>query len=320
MNNILIIGAGQLGSRHLQGALFSKHELNITVVDPSQESLNIARERASQVKYGNSNSVVSYAIDIPENESVDICIIATAANVRAMVTKQLLLTNEVKQIIFEKVLFQKLAEYAEVAQLLSDRQSVGWVNCPRRLFPTYIALKQHLDQSKPTHMEVRGGAWGMACNSIHFIDIFSYLVGDSSLELTETKLDRELDESKRVGFYETTGELSFSAGRNSLVVQSSRTENSELMVSIENGQVKAIVNETGGIWTLSIGGDQHQFKHVALLQSQLTGNYIDDLLISNQCRLTPFEQSCELHIPFIKALSSHMSAVLNKKLDVCPIT
>ena len=104
MYNILIIGAGQLGSRHLQGALLSKNELNITVVDPSQESINVACERASEVKYGNPHSTVSYKIDIPNNEYIDICIIATAAHVRAIVTKQLLLTNEVKQIVFEKVL------------------------------------------------------------------------------------------------------------------------------------------------------------------------------------------------------------------------
>jgi len=320
MYNILIIGAGQLGSRHLQGALLSENELKITVVDPSQESLNIACQRALEVKYGNPNSTVSYIIDMPNNESIDICIIATSANVRAMVTKQLFLTNKVKKIIFEKVLFQKIDDYNDVLQLLNKNESVGWVNCPRRLCTTYISLMEYLDQSKPIHMSVRGGSWGMACNSIHFLDIFSYLVGDSSLELRESKLDHELKESKRAGFYETTGELKFSAGKHSIVVQSSRTENSEHVVSFENDQVKCVVNEGRGIWTLTIGDEQHQFKHTALPQSQLTGNYIDDLLTSNKCRLTPFAQSCELHIPFIAALLSHMSVVFNKKLDTCPIT
>jgi predicted dehydrogenase len=320
MNKILIIGAGQLGSRHLQGALLSKNGLNITVVDPSQESLNIARERALQVKYGNPNSLVSYALDIPENESIDICIIATSADVRATVTKRLLLMNEVKQIIFEKVLFQKLAEYTEIPQLLNDRKSIGWVNCPRRVYPTYIALKQHLDISKPIHMMVRGRAWGMACNSIHFLDIFSYLVGESSLILTDVNLDLELENSKRAGFYETTGELSFSAGKHSIVVQSSHTEASELMVSIDNGKVKCFIDEAEGLWVLGNGDDQHQFEYTALLQSQLTGKYIDDLLRSNQCQLTPFIKSCELHLPFITGILSHMSVALNKKLDACPIT
>jgi|TARA_B110001469_G_scaffold106608_1_gene106486 predicted dehydrogenase len=320
MNNILIIGAGQLGSRHLQGALLSRTELNITVVDPSQESLNVARERALEVKYGNPHSTVSYKTAMPNNKTINICIVATTANVRAIVTKQLLLTNEVKQIIFEKVLFQKLAEYKEVIQLLRDKNTVGWVNCPRRLYSTYVMLKQHLDRSKPIHMKVSGSAWGMACNSIHFLDIFSYLVGDSSIELMESRLDDEMKESKRPGFYETTGELKFTSGIHSIVVQSVVTGTVEHIVSFENEQLKCILNELRGTCTLTIGDDEKQFKHTALYQSKLTGIYIDDLLSSNKCQLTPFEQSCEQHIPFITALLSHMSEVLNKRIDVCPIT
>lgn len=49
MYNIIIIGAGQLGSRHLQGVLKSTYALNVTVVDPSEESLNTARERAEKI-------------------------------------------------------------------------------------------------------------------------------------------------------------------------------------------------------------------------------------------------------------------------------
>jgi len=320
MNNILIIGAGQLGSRHLQGALLSHNQLNITVVDLSQASLDIAKERAAQVEYGNIKSSVSYATEIPKNDSIDICIIATAAQVRAMVTEQLLLTNKVKHIIFEKVLFQKLVEYTVVSKLLAESGTVGWVNCPRRLFPTYTELKQYLDLTKPVHMTVRGNAWGMACNSVHFLDTFAYLAGNSSLELTESKLDVQLINSKRAGFYETTGQLSFIAGEHSLVIESGRKDSPELIISLVNGDTNHVVNEVAGIWTKTIAGSSEQVSHTPLFQSQLTGLVVDDLLVSNQCDLTPLSQSCELHIPFITALLAHMSSVLNKNLDSCPIT
>ena len=169
-------------------------------------------------------------------------------------------------------------------------------------------------------MTVRGHAWGMACNSVHFLDVFAYLVDNSALELTESKLDPELIESKRAGFYETTGQLNFIAGKHSLMIESGRSNTPEVMVSIENGQAKYVVNEVGGTWTKSLDEDEEQFTHTPLFQSQLTGGNVDELLASNHCGLTPFGQSCELHIPFITALLTHMSAVLNKKLDVCPIT
>lgn len=320
MHNILIIGAGQLGSRHLQGVLLSKNELNITVVDPSQTSLDIAQERAGCVELGHVNSVVDYITEIPKNMSIDICIIATAAQIRAVVSKQLLAENKVKHIIFEKVLFQKLAEYTEVSQLLSDSSTVGWVNCPRRLFPTYTALNKLLDVSQPIHMTVKGHSWGMACNSVHFLDTFAFLVNNSSLELVESKLDPLLIESKRVGFYETTGLLSFIAGNNSLTIESGCSQVPELVVSLENGDASYIVNEAAGTWTRKSGEAEEQHIHTPLFQSQLTGGIIDELIISNACGLTPFTQSCELHIPFITALLTHMSGVFKKELDACPIT
>ena len=320
MHNILIIGAGQLGSRHLQGALLSNNQLAITIVDPSQESLDIAKERAGQVEYGNKTSTVSYTTTIPEHSSIDICIIATAAQVRAMVTKQLLFTNKVKHIVFEKVLFQKLVEYTEISELLNDSGSIGWVNCPRRIFPTYLELKQHLDLSKPVHMTVCGNAWGMACNSVHFLDTFAYLVENSLLELTKSELDSLLIESKRAGFYETTGKLSFIAGENSLVIECGKSDNPKLIVALENGESKHVINEGEGTWVQVTADCKQQKIHTPLFQSQLTGGVVDDLLTSNQCGLTPFSQSCELHIPFISALLTHMSSALNKKLDACPIT
>lgn len=320
MHNILIIGAGQLGSRHLQGALLSNNQLGITVVDPSQASLDVAKERASQVEYGNINSTVSYTTAIPKHSSIDICIIATAAQVRAMVTKQLLLTNQVKHIIFEKVLFQKLVEYTEISELLNELGPVGWVNCPRRLFPTYKKLKRHLDLSKPVRMAVRGHSWGMACNSVHFLDTFAYLVENSLLELTESELDPQLIKSKRVGFYETTGKLGFKANEHSLVIECGKNDTPKLIVSLENGESKHVINEGEGTWVQLFDDSKEKNIYTPLFQSQLTGGIVDDLLASNKCGLTPISQSCELHIPFITALLTHMSTVLDKDLDACPIT
>lgn len=317
---ILIVGAGQLGSRHLQGALLSKNELLITVVDPSQESLDIAKERAGLVELGNGDIHVVYKNEMPESESFDVCIMATAAPVRAVATQQLLQSNQVKHIIFEKVLFQKIPEYAAIESLLKQNETTGWVNCPRRLFPTYTALKQGLDISRPVKMLVRGHAWGMACNSIHFIDLFAFLTGCSSIKLEAALLDPKLLQSKRAGFFETTGKLSFIAGEHALTIESGTDAIPELIITLENGFTQHTINEIDGVWSQMDGKQEKKSEHVAMFQSQLTGDCVDELLLSNECGLTPFSQSCELHVPFISALLIHMSAIFDKKLDACPIT
>ena len=59
-NNILIVGAGQLGSRHLQGALKVLVPIDVFVIDPSNESLAIAAQRATEIDH---NHTIKYQTD-----------------------------------------------------------------------------------------------------------------------------------------------------------------------------------------------------------------------------------------------------------------
>ena len=43
--HIAIIGAGQIGSRHLQGLTKIKQSINITVIDPNPAALKMAKKR-----------------------------------------------------------------------------------------------------------------------------------------------------------------------------------------------------------------------------------------------------------------------------------
>ena len=109
MKNVFIIGAGQLGSRHLQALKSAQNSLNIYVIDPNLESLDIAKERYESIPSINRNKV-SYCKSLNNvncKEKIDIVIIATSSNIRKDVTFDLLNKFEVKTIIFEKILFQK---------------------------------------------------------------------------------------------------------------------------------------------------------------------------------------------------------------------
>lgn len=317
---ILIIGAGQLGSRHLQGALLSVNALDILVVDPSENSLNVSRERAEQVTAVHPNTRITYQYDMPYDTKIDLCIISTAAQYRAQVTQQLLSHNTVSHIIFEKVLFQALSDYNEIGSLLTSRGIKGWVNCPRRLFPTYISIEKQLDKSLPIDICVKGNAWGMACNSVHFIDLFAFLIKQSDILVKDSNLLPRVIESKRPGFYEIAGRLIFIAGKHSLVVECDTKETPELVILLSNGGITHTINEIKESWTEKVGNTITEHTHTALFQSQLTGVCIDEIIKNDFCNLTPYAESCEIHTPFITTLIEHMSMVLNKKLDICPIT
>ena len=80
MKTIAIIGAGQLGSRHLQGLLKYKTQQDIYVLDPSQDSLKLARQRADEISHQHRVHFVADWTAIPQN--IELAIVATNSNVR----------------------------------------------------------------------------------------------------------------------------------------------------------------------------------------------------------------------------------------------
>lgn len=93
MKTILIAGAGQLGSRHLQGVKTSKHQLDIWVYDLSEESLKVAEERYNQVESDNKTAHFVTSIDLVPAE-IDIVIVASSSKPRAAIIKSILTQNK----------------------------------------------------------------------------------------------------------------------------------------------------------------------------------------------------------------------------------
>ena len=103
--NIAVIGAGQLGSRHLQGLSKSINKFNIFIVDPSELSLSETKARLAEVdnKFVNSISFLNDLTKLPPH--IDIAIIATTAVNRRSVLENLVAITSVDYLILEKISF-----------------------------------------------------------------------------------------------------------------------------------------------------------------------------------------------------------------------
>ena len=318
---VLIIGAGQLGSRHLQGALKSSHKLLITIVDPSSDSLKLSKIRANEIELGNSETKIKYMREIPKNKNFNICIISTNANIRARVTQVLLVNCYTKHIIFEKILFQKEADFEIISKLIKKKNISAWVNCPRRTYSNYQKIKNIINAKKPLKMSINGSSWGMACNAIHFIDLFSFLVDSFNLEVTKMNLSKYIFKSKRGGsFYEVNGQIEFKIGIHLLKISCRHGKKTSLQIKIKNNNIEYSINELEGIWQSNINGLTKLKYHKMPYQSDMTKNLIDDLIDKNQCYLTSYQESHKHHMPFLSVIKKHLSKTLKKKFAGCPIT
>lgn len=313
MSQVAIIGAGQLGSRHLQGLKTSKHKFDIYVMDQSEESLNLAKERYNQVEDNNYLKNIYFVRSIDElPEELDVVIIATGSMPRAMLTKILLKHAVVKYLILEKILFPRLEEYGEIEQLIEDKGVKTWVNCPRRLFAYYQKLHKLIDS--PFTMEVDGSNWGLCCNSIHLIDIFLYLSKEENYEIS---LDiKSLIESKRKGYIEMYGSFGISTHSGCKLLLNCTSDGREYSARIKSSKYDIIIDKKN--MKMIINGEEESIQSYP--NSQLTGKVVDQLFNEGMCGLTPFKISCKYHKPVLLALLNEYNKLTGGKGDVCPIT
>jgi len=129
MKNVVIVGAGQLGSRHLQALAAVDIPMQIYVIDPSEDSLSVAVERFNAVNTKRQSSLTTYSTYESLPEHLDLAIISTSANVRLHVIQTLIEKCTITNGFLEKVLFQNLNEYKRAIPFPINA-STTLPNCP----------------------------------------------------------------------------------------------------------------------------------------------------------------------------------------------
>ena len=297
---VLVVGAGNLGRRHIQSLELSQTKLDIVVVDLSEEALSIAKELLAKDAITNQ---ISYTNSIASIDGmIDLAIVATTANSRLAILKELL-SQGVNEIILEKIVFNSLSDINDAHDLISaNREAKIWVNCPRRLYPIYRRLKKELMGETFEKFTVKGNNFGMGCNGIHFIDLIAYFIGDNNYQLSSERIV-EVPESKRKGYVELVGALdgAFDSGCQVEMLCGNEGDKVELELCFILGHGSLLINEQAGEAILRRGDSMEVMEFNMPYQSELTGPLVDRIFSDSRCELTTLEESLALHYPFISA-------------------
>ncbi|MEO6901899.1 MAG: Gfo/Idh/MocA family oxidoreductase [Bacteroidia bacterium] len=323
MINILLIGAGQLGSRHLQALALLKIPVTIQVIDLSQESLQIAEIRFKEVA-DSFNGTISFHTSMSEiNPIIDVAIIATNSNGRRTIVEKLTSLATVKNIIFEKFLFTNIDDYAAVTALLEKKKISAWVNCPRRMMSIYQEIRNEL--IGPIQFSAIGSSWGLGCNGIHFLDLFAYLTNSTEIILSNNLIDKKIIDSKRSGYIEFTGTITGYSSNHSFHITSYATANSPLQLIIDTPTIRYVIFEgsLGKVlkYTAKNNWQLEEFTFEMPFQSKLTNVAVTQIAVSGSCELTPFIESSKLHLVFLNNLISFLQTeIKNNPIRECMIT
>lgn len=324
MKHVCIIGAGQIGSRHLQALKKVRIPLRVTVVDPVQESLDLAKNRYHEVIGADLKHEVSFLRRIPDiNGDIDIAIISTSSDVRCRVVEELLNKFTVSYLILEKLLFQNKKDYFIVEHLLNKKSVIAWVNCYMRTIPFYSDLKDVFTEG-PIQYLVTGSNYGLITNAIHYVDQIAYLTGTSNFKVNTSLLNDQLIQSKRKGFYELYGtlQLYFEDGSIGILVCYEKGS-APFIVEIRSSKVRCLSMELES--KALISNERNNWKWYELetniqLQSIRTTQVIEDILNNGVCQLTPYDQSAKMHLTLLEEIIKFINKHNDEKLNYYPFT
>ena len=324
MVKILLVGAGNIGSRHLQALALLNRDAEITVVDQNEESLKVAKERFESVYQSDYKIQVSYIRDLQDAYTdADIAIVATSSGPRKAIVDALLENTTIKYYILEKVVFQSVEDLYDMKKKFDERGVKVWVNCPRRNMDFYKKLRKLLREESYVNYLIEGGDWGMGCNSIHLLDIYAYLSGASEFSADIERLDAGHINSKRSGYYEFSGQLDIDTNKGQVTMRSMKNRNAYLIATITSNHYQIIVDERRGTaWIRSeeSGWDFKEKEFDMLYVSQTTKVNVEAILDKGDCDLTSYEESLNYHEVLINAFLNHLKKTDNYCENACPIT
>ena len=103
-SHIVIIGTGQLGSRHLQGLTRIGQKIQVSVIDPNPEARKIARKRYFDMPENPNIQSIAFLNSMDQLvDTVDLAIIATNADIRRVVIETLVKKTKVKNLLLGRL-------------------------------------------------------------------------------------------------------------------------------------------------------------------------------------------------------------------------
>ena len=322
---VLLVGCGELGSRHLQAVARLAGVRDLDVVDPRAEALNVGRSRLAEVPDRAEDIVVRWHTTLEEaTPGADLCIVATQAQGRCQLVKRIAHELGIRSFLIEKLIGQSVDE---IEDLLAHVKTAGlsvWVNCKTRTYAIHQQIKSCLQPGDPIQMSVIGGNHGLANNGVHAADLFAFYDGAESIEPAEAVINPIVHRTKR-GQCDLSGTL---IGRtihgSRFVLSYAGDHDQQELISVVTAHHRWLIDHfqrwmmesertSGWVWR-SVPFTEHT------LVSHMTKTFAHDILTTGHCTLPLLETAATAHRFILGVLQPHFSRLLDQPLELCPVS
>jgi len=319
---ILLVGCGNVGSRHLQALVKIPFPVNIDIIEPNASSKKLGLSRLEEISYNKKTKIISWHTSYTSKIlNTDLVIVATLSNNRADLLIKLI-KNGHKRILSEKILCQSKSEYEKIIKTCENKQAKIWVNTNPRCFNSYIKLKKLLSKNTPINLTIHSNPeLGLGTNIIHYLDLFSWMNDDYDITLDGTLLNKLLPNKRGKDFVEFSGTVTGHLKNNAIFVMSFLEQYpNNTLVKLSNNLDDFCIDETNQrmfhVKNYNSKLNKFSFEHA----STLTTSFTIDILKNDCCKLPILLESYRSHLEIFRIFNNHINKITKKKVKLCPIT
>ena len=325
--NIVVVGVGNIGSRHFQSLAKLDLNFNLFAIDNNKNSIKLAKKRFnSQAIKGKINSII-YLDNINKiSINIDLLIVATNSNIRRPIIEKIFKKNKISNIVLEKVCFQSDKDFQKIINITKIHHTRTWVNLAKRYLPLYKFLKENTKNDKKIYIEISAGISEIGSNTIHALDILSFLSNSMIKSIDMSLIENKIYKSKRKGFIDFNGTLKVNTYRgDELILTNLRNTMKPEYISITL-QNKFFFIDTNLRIIKKFKKMKDKFQYLSkreyedLNQSDMTHIIAKGILINNKCKLPSLYESYKLHKPMLKSFILHINRITKKNNTSCKIT
>jgi hypothetical protein len=306
--NVILVGVGNIGLRHLEGLSRLEHPIKLTLVDPSAENIDRARKEIKKPELKRKIQFFESVADVSGN--FDLAIISTQADIRRPVVESLVHRCAVKNIILEKVVAQKADDVLALEQLLERKRIAAWVNLTRRQWPIYRKIKKERNIKDNFHINVYGSTWGLAKNAIHYLDLFVWLNDLNSFSIERGPYPSNTTRIKDNQFDELFGTIICRGRDCHAALTSTCIPEKETLVVLSQEDRSVTINERRG-WAVT---HEYTLEENSILShfsmpkvSDMTTIFVADILRTGKCNLPRYSQTIKVHLELLTFLQQTLS-------------
>ena len=312
--NILVVGFGMMGCRHVQALLEEKGKFQVHVLEPSQKNIQI-----NTTRIGACIEDCLWYTNLSDIPKIDLAIVATSSSPRFNIVKTLI-DSGCKYFLLEKIVFQSINQFAEILALVKSTGVNIYCNFVNRYFAAYSDIKNLLKPCLPIEIRVYGNSFGLGCNAIHYIDIFQYITSCNYLSLGTYLVSNLENENKRgIQYREFAGTINFSTSKgDSLSIIADPDFMGGITINIRQGNLEFLLSEQSQK-LYSIGMNFSNLSDFIITPTSKLSNKIALEILEGNCKLTKLEDTICAHELLFKVFNICLFGEHNDS-RLCPIT